>query len=214
VSSARRRQQQARRNDILMAASTLISQHGLGGLSMRMLAREVGLTAPTLYGYFSSKDAVVQALTADRVAIMRDYLQQEVADAEPGMPSLLAIVRGYRRLALNSADFYHMIIERTGPLAEGLAVGDGAQGIDLIRTVAVDVQVAIDRGELAPVDPEQTILALWVTAHGYVSLELAGSPPIMAHSEEDREQTYLQYIRAMLRGLEATAHVAVSATQG
>jgi AcrR family transcriptional regulator len=148
VSTARRRQQQQRRNDILMAASTLISRHGLGGLSMRMLANEVGLTAPTLYGYFSSKEAVVAALTAEKVAIMRDYLLREAARTEPGLPRLMAFAKGYRRLALTGADFYHMFIGRTGSLAREIAIAaaDESEGFDLIRTVAVDVQEAIDRG--------------------------------------------------------------------
>ncbi|HVL25998.1 MAG TPA: TetR/AcrR family transcriptional regulator [Thermomicrobiales bacterium] len=199
-----------------MAASQLISQHGLGGLSMRVLAREVGLTAPTLYGYFPSKEAVVEALTIERVAIVRAYLVRAAADIEPGVPRLLAYARAYRRLALSSADFYSMIMERTGPLAETLGAVDteAPEGLDLIRTVAEEVRHAIASGELGPVDPERTVLSLWVTAHGYVSLELAGCPPIALRSDEERETAYLSSIEAMLRGLEVTSGATAIAHPG
>jgi len=188
-----------------MAASSLISQHGFGGLSMRMLAKEVGLTAPTLYGYFPSKAAVVEALAIEKVAIMRDFLLREAGDAEPGIPRLMAYARGYRRLALTWWAFYHMLLERPDSVAGEIVTQDEGTGRDLIRTVAEDVQAAIDQGVLGPVEPEQTILALWVTAHGFVSLELAGCPPFAALSAEEREAAYLQQMYAMLHGMATSA---------
>jgi AcrR family transcriptional regulator len=199
-----------------MAASALISRNGLVGLSMRVLAREVGLTAPTLYGYFPSKEAVVEALTVEKITIVREYLLRAVSDVEPGLARLLAYARAYRRLALSSADFYHMIMERTGPLAGAIATdeGDEPEGHDLIRTVAEEIRHAVDKGELGPVDPEQVILSVWVTAHGYVSLELAGCPPVAFRSDEEREAAYLSSIEAMLRGLEVTSGATAIAHPG
>ena len=212
VSRARQEQVAQRRSEILMAASALIAREGIGGLSMRVLARAVGLTAPTLYGYFASKEAVVEALAAEKVAIMRDYLLREAAGLEPGLARLLAFARAYRRMALGNSAFYHMVIERTGPLA-GVIVPSGdeeSEGRDLVSTLARDVEHAVERGEIGPVDPEHAILGLWATAHGYVSLEMAGCPPLAGQPAEAREAAYLHAIRAMLRGLEATAAEAAS----
>jgi hypothetical protein len=63
-------------------------------------------------------------------------------------------------------------------------------------------------------DPKQTVLALWVMANGYVSLELAECPPIANQLDVERERSYMRVIQAMLRGLEATATVAATATPG
>jgi AcrR family transcriptional regulator len=49
----------ARREEVLDAALELISEHGVAGASLRMLARKLGMSQPSLYHYFPSKDALV-----------------------------------------------------------------------------------------------------------------------------------------------------------
>jgi AcrR family transcriptional regulator len=51
--------QPARRDEVLEAALELISEHGVAGASLRMLARKLGMSQPSLYHYFASKDALV-----------------------------------------------------------------------------------------------------------------------------------------------------------
>ena len=40
-------------------------EHGIAGVSLHALAREVGIRQPSLYGYFDSKDALYDAMFAD-----------------------------------------------------------------------------------------------------------------------------------------------------
>ena len=47
---------------ILDAAWRLARQNGLAALSLRDLAQEVGMRAPSLYTYFSSKNALYDAM--------------------------------------------------------------------------------------------------------------------------------------------------------
>ncbi len=54
----------ATKEAILDAAWTLARTQGLGGIGMRALAAEIGMTAPSLYEYFSSKDAIYDAMFA------------------------------------------------------------------------------------------------------------------------------------------------------
>jgi AcrR family transcriptional regulator len=50
------------RTRIRDAALALIDAHGLEALSMRSLARELGVQAPSLYSHFPNKDAVLDAV--------------------------------------------------------------------------------------------------------------------------------------------------------
>src|SRR5688500_16686275 len=52
----------ARREEVLDAALTLISEHGVAGASLRKLAAKLGMSQPSLYHYFDSKDALVQQI--------------------------------------------------------------------------------------------------------------------------------------------------------
>lgn len=53
------------RQEIVDAAWALAREHGLGGLSLRDVARQVGMAAPSLYSYFDSKNALFDAMFAD-----------------------------------------------------------------------------------------------------------------------------------------------------
>lgn len=52
------------RDDIIAAAWRLTERDGLVGLTLRDLAAEVGMRAPSLYGYFDSKAAIYDAMFA------------------------------------------------------------------------------------------------------------------------------------------------------
>src|SRR6478735_8413263 len=50
---------------IVAAAWQLAREHGIGGISLHALAREVGMRQPSLYEYFDSKHALYDAMFAD-----------------------------------------------------------------------------------------------------------------------------------------------------
>jgi AcrR family transcriptional regulator len=56
---------EARTSEIVAAAWELSRVHGIGGLSLHALAREVGMRQPSLYVYFDSKHALYDAMFAD-----------------------------------------------------------------------------------------------------------------------------------------------------
>jgi AcrR family transcriptional regulator len=52
----------ARRDEVLDAGLQLISELGVAGASLRKLAATLGMSQPSLYHYFDSKDALVQEI--------------------------------------------------------------------------------------------------------------------------------------------------------
>jgi AcrR family transcriptional regulator len=56
---------QAKVDSIVQAAWGLAREHGVTGLSLHGLAREVGMRQPSLYEYFDSKFALYDAMFAD-----------------------------------------------------------------------------------------------------------------------------------------------------
>lgn len=52
----------SRRDEVLDAGLTLISELGVAGASLRKLAAKLGMSQPSLYHYFDSKDALVQQI--------------------------------------------------------------------------------------------------------------------------------------------------------
>jgi AcrR family transcriptional regulator len=66
------------RSRILDAALSLMSEHGVAGTSMRMLAGECGLNVATLYHYFPSKAELLEAVLADK-----GYLHRMASEGPP-----------------------------------------------------------------------------------------------------------------------------------
>ncbi|HEV8548992.1 MAG TPA: helix-turn-helix domain-containing protein [Polyangiaceae bacterium] len=63
---------------MLEAALELIAENGVAGASLRLLARHLGMSQPSLYHYFSSKDELVSAIL--------DYSTQRMLGAGLGTP--------------------------------------------------------------------------------------------------------------------------------
>src|SRR5215472_3019213 len=76
VRDRRAERREATRAEILAAAWELVRAEGLAALSLRDLARRVGMQAPSLYSYFDSKHAIYDAMFAQGA---QDFLEREQA---------------------------------------------------------------------------------------------------------------------------------------
>jgi AcrR family transcriptional regulator len=88
--------------EIKAAARAELVARGPGGIQLRAVARQVGLTAPALYRYYPGLDELVQALTADLMWELVARLEQ-ARDAEPtGDPftRMLVVAREFRTWAV------------------------------------------------------------------------------------------------------------------
>jgi AcrR family transcriptional regulator len=70
-SAYRRLQAEDRRRQLLERGAELFARHSYDELSMREIAREVGISKPLLYHYFPSKRAFFQATLAQAAAELR-----------------------------------------------------------------------------------------------------------------------------------------------
>ncbi len=68
---------------IVACAWTLAKEHGIGGVSLHALAREVGMRQPSLYEYFDSKNALYDAMFADGNRQLMEQLDAVTFSREP-----------------------------------------------------------------------------------------------------------------------------------
>jgi AcrR family transcriptional regulator len=159
------------REDILAAARSILKDQGYSELSMRALGRAAGITAPTIYDYFSGKEAVLDALFADGADMLADEMKRAAAAAEPGAERLQAIGTAYRRFAIENPDLYLLLFGGADPSytpSESLI-----EKLHHVSDLAAEaVQEAMDVGYLKPGSSEDVSNSMWVMAHGSVMLEL------------------------------------------
>lgn len=88
--------------EITETARRLLVDQGREAVTLRAIAREMGMTAPALYRYFDSHEALLGRLSGDIFTELVDELKAGIMAAPPGEVSgrFLAAARGLRRWAL------------------------------------------------------------------------------------------------------------------
>lgn len=193
------------------AAWQQIAEFGAPALSLRAIARALGVTAPALYNYYPRRDDLVTALIVDAYTSFGDA-QLAARDAVPPADlarRLLAIGVAYRQWALTHPQRYQLIFGApmpgyAAPLDRVLPAGARAlsglvsviEALRLAGRLRVGEFPQIRPGYKAqfaqwkkyggPADPLSLSVALlvWARVHGLVSLEIAGSlPPFGANGD-------------------------------
>jgi AcrR family transcriptional regulator len=105
---------EARVAGIVDCAWKLARQHGIGGVSLHALAREVGMRQPSLYGYFDSKDALYDAMFADGNRQLIARLDALKAPRDPRV-ALKQWLREFAGFALEDPARYELLFQRHIP---------------------------------------------------------------------------------------------------
>ena len=177
---------EAKRQAILEAAAGLFREVGYERASMNELAKRVGGSKATLYGYFPSKEelfvAVVQTVATAHLA---DAVARLPAEADGPLETVL-IKFGKRMLAVLTNDtdamaVYRMVVAEAGHSNVGQLFHEAGPS-QHIRALAGLLATAMERGELRRTDPHIAalhFLAL-VTAEAEVRIFQVDPPPLSA----------------------------------
>src|SRR5213080_1972905 len=98
------------REEIKAAALRQLAVHGVEGLSLNAIAKELGMTGPALYRYVASRDELVADLVVDAWEELADALElaaKENAEASPAK-HLGAIGLAYRAWAAAQPHRYRL----------------------------------------------------------------------------------------------------------
>jgi AcrR family transcriptional regulator len=106
--------------------------HGPPGVSLRAIAREMGMTAPGLYRYFGSHDELMLAMQADYFTELADAVRAADASLPPDDVDgrIHAALRAFRRWALANRAEFALLFGPPGPhhgTPEGPAVAAGQE---------------------------------------------------------------------------------------
>ena len=223
--SRRERVHQATVEEIKTVARAQMAAEGTAGVTLRAIAREMGMTAPALYRYFGSRDDLVTALVTDAYDALADAMEAAVAAVAAGRHSdrVRAAFGAFRAWGLGHPTEFALIFgspipgyvapEATRPagtrytslLARLLAEAHEAGALD---PAAIDVRVPAElsrqledlqrRGGFAgmPVPVVAFGLSAWTRLHGLVTLEVFGH---LAPAVGDGTALFEQELDAIVR---------------
>jgi AcrR family transcriptional regulator len=117
--SRRDRRKQETIDDIKAAARGQLAGGGPAGISLRAIARDLGMTASAVHYYFPSRQALLDALIVDGFSSLADALRSSYDQASALSPDerCLAVYRAHRDWALRHPSEYLLLYGHTGGAA-------------------------------------------------------------------------------------------------
>jgi AcrR family transcriptional regulator len=105
----------ATRAEILDAAWAQVRTNGLAALSLRDLARSVGMQPPSLYSYFDSKNAIYDAMYAQGARQFVDEQKVSMPTPESPLEALKAVMHFFVEFCAADSARYQLLFQRTIP---------------------------------------------------------------------------------------------------
>jgi AcrR family transcriptional regulator len=164
----RSRRRAQTREEILAAAWELAERRGIAGVSLRDLAAEVGMQAPSLYTYFDSKAAIYDAMFAAGYGEL-DAVAGAI-DVDPSQPveTLEVAIATFLDFCQASVPRYQLMFTRAVPDWEPSPEAYAVSVASFARTTEQLVQLGIDQ-------PHHIDLFTGVTS-GLAAQQLANDP--------------------------------------
>jgi len=170
--------------DIVAGALALIERTGSAeAVTLRAVAREAGIAAPSIYAHFPDRDAVLMAVVVRIFDELTQAIEEGKKSAGQGPADrLVAGCEAYVAFGLEHPARYGVLFSAQRPAAPdypkpvpaGLAgwpaPGFGAQSFALL---VQGIQDCVTAGVSASADVVADATAVWVALHGTVSLRAA-----------------------------------------
>ena len=188
-------------DDVGRVARAHLAEAGAAALSLRAIARDLGLASSALYRYYPSRDALLTRLIVESYDALGDAVEHAEAEVERSdlVGRYTAIAHAVRDWALANPHEYALIYGSPVPgyaapddtinpairvsstmVRLAADIGPGADGLTSAtpRTAALDAQlIAVNEAIGIDVDPDVLVVGvgLWAQLFGLVSFELFGT---------------------------------------
>jgi len=86
-----------------------LADNGTNGISLRGIARELGMTAPAIYNYFPKLDDLITALLVDAFTSHADAVDAAIAEHDTPVAALKAAFHAYRNWAISYPSDFDLI---------------------------------------------------------------------------------------------------------
>lgn len=153
-------------------AERVVAAEGLGAVSLRSIAAELGWTAASLYRYFANKAELVDALRVSAHNRFSERIEAAYASSDDLWERSRAIGDAYADFAQSDRAAYQLMFAYEQDEA-GMSDALRAAHKRSRRTLTKYVAEMVDAGLLVG-DPAVIAHAYWAAIHGLVMLKVAG----------------------------------------
>ncbi len=171
------------KNALIKAGIQILSKEGLGGLSLRRVAKKAGVSHTAPYAHFADKQALIAAISTQGYHLLYEQLTSAV-ETNHGNPQNMLVEVGwaYVRFALKDPELFKVMFsgvieqEKDYPDFREISQKNFQLLVGLVKTYQ-------ETGLLAPEPADLVAVRLWSLVHGFIMLLLEGQ---ISHTLLDR----------------------------
>lgn len=164
-----------RRETIVARAVEIVDEGGPDALSLRALARDLGVSAPALYDHIRSKDDLLRLVAgAGYAELASRWVSLDPADAEAW---IRASSHAYVAFALERPGLFALMFRFRPALVEGPGEVEDPAATAVFDVALGVVERATVEGGLRAAPPLELALGIWAAMHG-VATVLSMSPEL------------------------------------
>lgn len=154
----------------MAAAREQIEAGRVDELSLRALARELGVTAPALYAYVDDKADLLAAVATDHFERLVERF--DAVDVTDPVDRIRALCRAYIDHALAAPTLFHLMFRYPPTAVPGVDAFPPATRA--FEVAAAATAAAIEAGQLDVVDATLASMTTWAAIHGVAEVLLLG----------------------------------------
>lgn len=174
-----------KRARLLAAALDLFETRGFDGVAVPEIAAKAGVAVGTVYRYFETKDALVNALYR---SLKQSYNAAVLAPVEPGLPTREIFSLYWQRMTLFARENPRAI--RFMDLHHHSAyLDDESRALSKTYAKAAEsfVRDGCRRGDIRDLDPVMVVALMWGAAAGLTKFSASGSLKFNEAAANDME---------------------------
>jgi AcrR family transcriptional regulator len=181
------------RDEIILAAERLLEREGTEeAITLRSVAREAGIAAPSIYGHFADRDAILDAVLDRAFERLRQHIVAATDPLTDPVESLLAGCQAYVDFGMTEPARYKVLFARirSAPPAAAVSLDEPlwVARLAAFQTLVDGIANCAKAGRSASTDPFGDATQLWTAMHGAVTLRQFVPafkwPPLEATVEE------------------------------
>jgi AcrR family transcriptional regulator len=156
------------KDKILQAATTLLLEKGLAGMSVRAIANLAGVSTIGIYSHFQGKQGILDALYIEGYHYVGEAMLTAVKIADPRAAAIEG-ARLYLEVAKSHEAIYRLIF---GEVDFDYEPGEEARAAALEAFgYLVDIGARLLPASASLAEKQSIALRIWALVHGYVSLQ-------------------------------------------
>lgn len=163
------------REEIMAAATRLLEVQPAEAIALRAIAREAGITAPSIYRHFATVGDVLRAVVEATFDVLEDRLRR-ASTGDSAVARLRSVCASYLSFAEENPEQYRLLFGGAWNAADLPADADAERseradiGLATFAVLVEGITDCVEEGSSTSADPASDAAGLWVGLHGFASL--------------------------------------------